>query len=213
MDWTMATMIVGREHRVGGVFPLEHAGRVRDANVEAAVGGVCLRRVEHRGARMLLEHVPDHLNRVDVVLTLDELDGFIQPTDRRPERGAPRANLSLALERAQRIPELRVAHVLHLRVVELEDVDVVGLEALEAPVDRVPKERGVGAHWQLGLAAPRLLRGLIIDVVSNFRRENNLMAPAAKRVAPSNVSPDAIVAAPRANSFDNASSSDSPHCS
>ena len=47
-----------------------------------------------------------------------------------------------------------IAHVLHLDVVELEHVDVVGLEALEALVDREAHERRIGAH-----AAARSARG------------------------------------------------------
>src|SRR6185437_9482161 len=56
----------------------------------------------------------------------------------------------------------------------------VRLEALQAAVDGEAQEGRVGAHRQLGLAAASLLRILIIDVVSDFRRVDDVAAPPAE---------------------------------
>ena len=173
-------MIVLGKHRVGGVLPLEHPRRVRHPDVEAAVRRVLPGGLDHRRPRMLLEDVPDHLDGVDLRLALHELDGLVQPADRRAERRAPRENLSFALQVAQRAPQLRLAHVLHLHVVDLEHVDVVGLEPLEAAIDGHPHVRGVGAHRQLGLSAAILLRLGVVDVVADFRPVDDLVSPATK---------------------------------
>jgi len=113
----MAAVIVRWKNGVDRVFPLEHPGCVRHADVEAAVRRVLFRRIDHRRARMLLEHVPDHLNRVDVRLAFCEFNGFVEPSYGRTERGTPRANLSFTLQRAHCAPQLGIADVLHLRIV------------------------------------------------------------------------------------------------
>src|SRR4051812_15602137 len=100
----MPAMIVRREFGVDGVLPFEHPRRVRDANVEAAVRRVLPGRVDHRCAGMLLQDIPDHLDRVDLRLALHELDSFEEPTNRGAKRGAPGANLSLPLKLAQGAP-------------------------------------------------------------------------------------------------------------
>ena len=131
----MPAVVVRREDGVLGVFPLEHPRRMRHANVEDAVRRMRARRLDHRRSGMLLEDVPDHLDRVDVRFPLEELDRLVEPPDGRTERRTPRANLPFPPELAQRLPDRRVAHVLHLHVVQLEHVDVVRLQPLETLVD------------------------------------------------------------------------------
>src|SRR3954466_14540381 len=127
----MSAVIVGRKYRVFGVFALEHPRRVRDANVEHAVWCKIFRGLYHCAARMLLEDVPDHLDGPDVALTLAELHSLIEPADCRPERRTPHLDEALGLQLAKRFPDRSVAHVLHLDVVELENVDMISLESLE----------------------------------------------------------------------------------
>ena len=118
-------MVVRRKDRLLGVLSLEHTGRVRDADIEAAAGRVGASRFDHRASRMLFQNIPDHLDRVDVALAFHELDRLVQPADRRSERRPPGADLPFPLQRAQRIPELRLADLLHLDVMNLQNVDVV----------------------------------------------------------------------------------------
>src|SRR3954469_2496690 len=108
---------------------------MRDANVEAAARRVLAPRLDHRRPRMLLEDVPDHLDGVDVVLALHQLHSLVQPADRWPEGRAPGADLPLPLERAERLPELGLPDLVHLHVMNLQNIDVVRLQAAEALVD------------------------------------------------------------------------------
>ena len=131
----MTPMIVLGKNRVFRVVALEHSRCMRHANVEHAVRRMLARGFDHRCARLLLEDIPDHLDRADILFALAQLDCFVKPADRRAKRCAPHANFSFALQIAKRLPDLGITHVLHLDVVELKHVDVVGLESLEALVD------------------------------------------------------------------------------
>src|SRR5581483_3584612 len=147
---------------------------MRDTDSESAVGSGAPGRVDHRGAGMLLENVPDHLDHPDVGLALAQLDGFVEPADGWTKGRAPDADLALAFEVAQRTPELRIAHVLHLHVVNLQHVDVVGLETLQAAIDGQPEIRWIGAHRQLGLAATGRPRLRVVDVIADLRGVDHL---------------------------------------
>ena len=67
-------------------------------------------------------------------LPVAPLDGFVEPTDRRAKRRAPDADLALGLQVAQGRPEPRIPNVLHLHVVNLQDVHPFDIEASEAVV-------------------------------------------------------------------------------
>ncbi len=177
----MAPVIVRRKNGVFRVFSFQHPRRVRHANVEAAVRRVLARGFDHPRSGLLLENVPDHLNGVHVRLALAQLDGFVQPADRGTECCAPDLDEPLILHFAQRLPDGSVAHVVHLDVMELENVDVIRLETLEALVHREAHVVAVESLRELILSAARGLRGFVIDVVADFGSVHDLAALSAKR--------------------------------
>src|ERR1700674_418123 len=172
----MPPMVVWREDRILGVLSFEHARGVGDTNVERAIWRELFCRVDHRSSRVLLEDIPDHLDSPDVALPLAELNSFIQPPDCRTESYAPHSDETLVLHLAEGVPDRRVAHVLHFDVVQLQDIDVVRLEALEALVESEPHVVAIELLRQLALAAPRCLGGRIVDVVADLRRIDDIPA-------------------------------------
>src|SRR6266576_5049355 len=176
----MPTMVIGGEDGVLRVLPFQHPRRVRDADVEAAIRGELLGGFDHSASWMLLEDVPDHLNGPDVALPLAKLHCFVQPSYRGTERSAPDADQAFILHLAQLLPDRGVAHVLHLDVVKLEDIDVVCLEALQTLVEREAHIVAVELLRQLTLSASCGLCGGIVDVVSDLGRIQHIGSLSAK---------------------------------
>ena len=130
-------MVVLGKHRVLGVMALEHPRRVRHPHRERALrarGVAPPRSWPYPGAaRACSRSSGSHRHRARV-RTARRLRTAIRSPVRtpRPRRvPSPRAASS-----AQRLPQRRIAHVLHLRVVDLEHVDVVGLQTLKTATER-----------------------------------------------------------------------------
>src|SRR5688572_3172229 len=174
-------MVVRRKHGLFAVFPLEHPRRVSDADIERAVRRRFTGGFDHRRTGVLLEDVPYHLDRADVGLPLAELDRLVKPADSGAKRGAPHLDEALVAHLAESAPDRGIADVLHLDVVELKDIDVVGLEPLEALVEGEAHVVAVELLRQLALPAPCRLRRGVVDVVPDLGRVNDLVAAPAKR--------------------------------
>ncbi len=131
----MIPVIAGWKHGVLGVFPFEHAGRVGDTDEEHRVLAGVGRRFLHRAAGMLLEDIVDVLHAGGVAVA-DAIDAFVEPADGRPERDAVVTNFSALLQFFERGPERVVGDLLHLDVVQLEQIDAVGLQPLQRRIRR-----------------------------------------------------------------------------
>ena len=73
-----------------------------------------------------------------------------------------------------------VLDLLHARVVNLPDVDVVGVEALQRLFEREAHELGREVLRDLVLALA--FAAVIVQVVAELRREHDLVAPVAERL-------------------------------
>src|SRR5439155_24593068 len=121
------------------VVAFEEAGRVGYAGYEAAPRGT--RGGDEVAAGLLLEKVMNYLEGRRAAL-LDCVDAFLAPTDGRTKGGAPGAHLTLALEAVKLVKEGVLAKSSHAGVVELEPVDAVGAQALEAGLDGTTDKGG-----------------------------------------------------------------------
>ena len=107
------------------------------------------------------------------------IDAFVEPPDRRPERDAVRADLPLAFERLEQVPERIVFDLSHSSVVHLIDVDVIGAQAAKRRLERTAHEVRRKIVRQLGLSAsPRLVAG---EVVTELSRINDALASICER--------------------------------
>jgi len=84
--------------------------------------------------------------------------------------------------------------VVHLDVVELQDVDVVGLEPLETSVHSEPHVIGAEILRKLALPTARMLRGFVVDVVADLRAVHDFIAATAKRLSELPLTPAVAIA-------------------
>ena len=132
----VAAMIRRREDRLRRVFAFEHAAGMGDADQVARAGWK--RVVGHRGfafvhdlpSGMRLEQIMDVLQHMRAP-ALYAFDALVKPADGRPERRAVGPDFSLAHEVFQQRPNRFVLHLLHADVVQLKNIDAVGVQPLQ----------------------------------------------------------------------------------
>src|SRR3954447_10834773 len=89
----------------------------------------------HRAPRMLLQNIVYVLDARDFPFP-DAIDAFVKPPDRRPQSNAIVAALSRRLQLLQCRPESIVSNLVHPDIVQLKQVNPVGLETLQCGVRR-----------------------------------------------------------------------------
>ena len=110
---------------------------------------------------------------------LERGHALVAPPDRRAQRGAVDADLALGHQVLQQRPHVVALHRVHPRVVELVDVDPVGLEALQGLLEVRPQERRVPVVGPLAVPGPVVLDE---DVVAELRGDGDLVALRAQRL-------------------------------
>jgi hypothetical protein len=106
---------------------------------------------------------------------LDGALAFIEPSDGGPKGGSVRANFSRGADVLEHGPEGLVVHLLHPDVVELKQIDPVGLQPLERLVDGLADESGGKILGNLALALA--LAGEMVEVVADLGGDHDLIAP------------------------------------
>jgi len=165
------------EDGVGRHLLVEQAGGVRDASDHRGVGARLADGVDEVAAGLLLEEVEDGLDRVELLV----LDGGValgQPADGGAERPPERANAPVGFPLAQEIAHLG-RDVVDVRVVQLEQVDVVGVEPVERAFESGFEVLAVELLRKLAVSGLRI----VVEVVADLRRERHLVATAADRAA------------------------------
>src|SRR6185437_16322415 len=104
-----------------------------------------------RTGRFLFEQVPDDLQLIDRARAHRQ-QALIAPADRRSERDADMPYLPLAFEIVERLPERVVLNRLAAHIVDLPEVEIVGLQATERLFERKPHERRIEVLRQLVVA-------------------------------------------------------------
>ena len=105
---------------------------------------------------------------------LDAVDAFVEPADGGAERGAVGANFSLLNKLVHELPEGVVLDLRHADIVELEDVDVVGGEALEGFVHGFADEGHGEVLRDFALAAAFV--AVLVEVVADLGGDDDLVA-------------------------------------
>jgi len=166
------------EDGVGRHLLVEQAGGVRDASDHRGVRARLADGVDEVAAGLLLEEVEDGLDRVELLV----LDGGValgQPADGGAERPPERANArAVGFPLAQEIAHLG-RDVVDVRVVQLEQVDVVGVEPVERAFESGFEVLAVELLRKLAVSGLRI----VVEVVADLRRERHLVATAADRAA------------------------------
>jgi hypothetical protein len=175
----MTAVIGRRERRVLRILALEHAARVSDADqvararVRRLMRQSRFARVDDLLAWVRLERIVDMLEHMGPA-TLYAIDAFVKPADGRAKRRAVGTNLTFDHELLHQLPEGVVLHLRHADIVELQNVDVIGLEPRERLVHRLANERHGEILRNLALAPPFV--AVVVKIVADLRRDHDLLA-------------------------------------
>ena len=151
---------------------------MRDADQVARACGLgrvgrMLALVHHLAARMRLERIIDVLHDIGPA-ALDAIDALVKPADGGPERRAVCADFPFLHELVHQFPQRVVLDLRHADVVELQDVDVVGVKALQRLFHRLADEGDGKVLRDFALALA--LVAVVVKIVADLGRNHDLVA-------------------------------------
>ncbi len=147
---------------------------MRHANEKHCVLARLGRRILHGATGMLLEHVVDMLHTRDLPFA-DAVDAFVEPADCRTESDAVIANLARDFQPLQRCPESIVINLFHANIMELQEIDMIGLESFQRRLGRAHDRLRRKILRYLALSAPA---GFTVrdEIVPDLGRDHELIA-------------------------------------